>query len=69
MSGSHLQIERGHDDVVAGLPQQVLVMWHHHVTVVRQVTVQLQHLRAVLHSAADRATTGDNESLMSSNVS
>lgn len=45
----HLKLERGDVDVVSGLPQQVLVMGHHHVAVLRQVTVQLQHLRAALH--------------------
>lgn len=40
----HLQPERGEANVVAGLPQQVLIVGHHHVAVQRQVTVQLQHL-------------------------
>lgn len=52
---THLQIERGHGDIVAGLPQQVLIVWHDHVSVVRQVTVQLQHLRTVLHGAAGQS--------------
>lgn len=45
----HLKFEWGDVDVVSGLPQQVLVMGHHHVAILRQVTVQLQHLRATLH--------------------
>lgn len=50
---SHLKSERGHVDVVTRLPQQILIMGHHHVPVFGQVNVELQHLGALLHGTGD----------------
>lgn len=53
---------------MAGLSQQVLVVRNHHVAVVRQVTVQFQHLGAVLDGAVEGATAGGEKSWVSRNV-
>lgn len=50
---SHLEVEGADVDIASGLPLQVLVVRHHHVSVLRQVTVHLQHVCALLHCAAD----------------
>ena len=62
-ASSHLQIAGGDGDIVSRLPQQILIMWHHHVSVMCQVTVQLQHLCALLHRTADRCSHGEKISM------
>lgn len=51
---SYLQIERGDCDIMASLPQQILIMWYYHIAIMCQMTVHLQHLSALLRRTDNR---------------
>lgn len=51
---SYLQIERGDCDIMASLPQQILIMWYHHKAIMCQMTIHLQHLSALLRRTDNR---------------
>lgn len=45
----YLEIEGGDVDILARLPQQVLIVGNNHILIAGQVTVHLQHLRTMLY--------------------